>query len=240
MATANKSVTVTATWKNNKVKIQPCILVTDKLQVGRGVSYHRRDLETNERADGSEISTWETERHYKNKEEAKLADQVYSNARYKIRAKCLYTEVGYICPADKESELRAAIEEARDMVETFNKKAKYCHIMFRIVCTRLETDNTDGIEALKETLQRNTEELRAALLEFDFKKARNMLIATKPAVEILASGPARKTLVAVRENARVLAGEIAEVIKTFDNTENAMVSEPGQALLRRANAKWNF
>jgi hypothetical protein len=232
---------VTTTWKKHNLKIQPCILVTEKLNVGRGVSYNRRDKDTISQADGSEISIWETERHYKNKEEAKQADQVYANARYKIRAKCLYTEVGYICPASQESELRGAIDEAREMVEDFNKRARHCHIEFRVVCTRIEPENSDGVAVLKEALDRSTQQIKESLAEFDFKKARNLLAATKPAIDILKDPTARKALNTVREEARVLATEIANVVKEYDNNiENALVSTEGQDILRRANAKWNF
>lgn len=232
--------TVTGTWKAENLKIKPCILVTDKLNVARGVSYHRTDIFAEDQPDGSHIAKWETERQFKDKEEAKVADQVYSKARWKIRTMCLYTEVGYLCSAGNEAALKQAIKDARDMCETFNKGAKYCHIEFRVVCTKIEPENNDGVDALKEALAMHTANIRQALQGFDYKKARDLLQATKPAIEML-TGPEKDKLMQVREEARALATEIAGVVKEFESdVENALVSPAGKSILKRAKAKWNF
>ncbi len=127
------------------------------------------------------------------------------------------------------------------MVADFNSAAKFCSITFRVLCTRVDPDNTDGTEALKEALSKHIGDIKTALSEFDYKKARNVLSATKPALDIL-QGPARKELEAVRAEARQLATEIAEVVKTYDNhIENALVSPQGQAVLKKtAKRRWDF
>jgi len=229
----------TVTWKQSNLKINPCILVTEKLSVERGVSYYRRDENVVTHRDGSEDATWLSQRHFKNKEEAKKADQVYSNARFRIRSKCLYTELGYLCPAANKDQLLAAVEEARGMVDEFNAGAKHCYIKFRVLCTTVDPTNRDGVEALRETLNQNTEALKTALKEFDVKKVRNMLVTTKPALELLQDPKARKALETVREEAREMAKQIAEIIREAeDNVENALISANGQEILKRVNAAW--
>jgi hypothetical protein len=214
--------------------------VTDKLNVARGVSYHRRDLDSQKHADGSEMTKWETERHFRDRDETKRADQTYSNARHKIRTRCLFTDIGYLCPAEHEEELRAAITEAREMCDAFNKSATYCRIEFRVLCTRVEPSNVDGIEILKEALQKHTADIRSSLVEFDYKKARNLLSSTKHAMDIL-GGEDRYELKRVREEAQALAAEIYNVVKLYDdNVENAIVSAEGQEVLNRAASKWGW
>lgn len=232
--------TVLVTWKTADLKLNPCILVTERLTVERGVSYDKRDVSVVPHMDGSEDATWETQRHYKNKEEAKEADRVYSNARFRIRSKCLYTEVGYLCPEKDKALLETSIQEAKDLVDEFNKKAQHCHVKFRVLCTSVQPGNIDGTEALRETLERNTVALKDALSEFDVKRARNMLVATKPALDLLSDGRVRKTLESVRGEARELANQIAEIIRQCgDNVDQALESVVGKSLAERVGS-WDF
>jgi len=242
MATANATLSsVTVVWRKSDLALNPCILVTEKLCVERGVTYDKRDVEVQAHNDGSEDATWETQRHFKNKEETKKADQVYSNARYMIRSKCLYTEVGYVCPAKDRKQLLDAIDQARALVDDFNARAKFCSITFRVLLTNINPSNKDGVEALRETIKRNTEALKEAIKEFDVKRTRNMLVATRPVMDILMDGAAKTALEKVREEAREMASQIAEIVRAYDdNIENALVSQAGQELLRRVDAKWNF
>jgi len=233
--------TLTGTWKDSPLRINKSILVSEKLSVERGVTYHRTDLHNGRvRADGSRITKWETERHIRDEAETKLADTTYSKARWKIRNQCLYTEVGYICAVSQQDDLQVAIEEARAMCEEFNHKAKFCHIKFRVMLTMVEPDNEGGIEALREALMKHTADIGKALMEFNVKKATNLLILTQPAVDIL-SGSMKTTLTQVRAEAKALASQIADVIKACDaDVQTAIVSPAGQELLNRNRGRWNF
>ena len=194
-----------------------------------------------ENRDGSEDKEWHTLRHYANKKEALEADKVYANARYKIRSKCLSTEVGYICPISKEQELLDAIEEARQMVDEFNKSARFCSVSMRVLLTRVESDNPDGVELLRDTLNQNVQTMKEALADFDVKKARNLLVSTQSAVDILQDPASKKALMKVREEAREMATQIASVLRDYDNeVENALVSKDGQEILYRIGASWNI
>jgi hypothetical protein len=221
--------------------IEPCILVSDKLTVVRGVSYHRRDLDTTVHDDGSEDALWETQRHYKNREETKEADRVYAKARQRLRSVCLATAIGFVCPLPKRGELEAAMAEAKALVDDFNKSATWCHINYLVLCTDIAPDNVSGVALLRSTLQETTDAIRQSLREFDAKNARDTLYATKRLVDVLNDPAAREELRQAREEAGQLCKEITRLVKDFDgNAKNALASERGEKLMERVHAVWNF
>lgn len=223
------------------LQIEPCILVTDRLSVERAVTYSRTDQDVKMHPDGSEDSTWKTDRHYRDRNEAIEADRVYSRARARIRAACIPTDIGFICPTKRVSELEAAIADAKHEVDEANSKFKHCQVTFRVVCTRIEPDNLDGAATLAETLNHSVGDLKASLENFDFQKARNVLNSTKYLVDVLSDPETRNTLQGAREQAKSLATEVANLVRSFDgNIANAMASVEGKSVIGRVVAAWNF
>ncbi len=225
----------------NNFKIEPCYLVRDRISVDRGVTYHRRDISNEVLEDGSEQATWETDRHYKNRAETKAANAIYMKARNRIRQVCLVTDIGFVCPLWKQSELDLAVAEAKALIDDFNSTAKVCHISFLVVCTRLDNDNTEGVSLIQDTLVRSTELIKTALTNFDPKAAKESLTLTKQMIDVLADPATKAELTKVRAEASELCKEINKLVKEFDgNVQNAIASSQGQNLLRRADADWNF
>lgn len=227
-------------WNTTPLKIQSCILVSERLSVDRAVRYVKGHADVSTNPDGSEDASWETQRHFRNREEAKEADRVYANARFKIRAKCAFTPIGYVCPKEKEDELKTAIDEARALVDEANTKFKHCRIKFCVALADLRPD--DGAStAFRDALDNCVVQLKSSLTEFDYKRARNVLSATKVMVDVLKDSEAKRALVEIRDEARRLATEIADVVKQYDdNIENAIVSSNGRKVLARTYAAWNF
>ena len=226
---------------NREFKIEPCVLVRDRLTVNRGVSYHRRDLDTRRNDDGSEDALWETQRHFKNREEAKEADRVYAKARQRIRSVCLATDIGFICPAPKRKELDTALTEAKELVDDFNSRANWCRINYLVVCTDILPENEGGVQLLQQTLQDTTNDLRKALQDFDAKKTRDVLYATKRMVDVLSDPESREELRSAREDTAQLCKEITRLVKEFDgNAKDAQASDRGAKIMERVNATWNF
>lgn len=224
-----------------KFNIRPCILVTDKLTVERGCTYHRYDLQVKEGKGGSEDATWQTDRHYKNREEAKEADRIYAKARHKIRSVCVPTDIGFICSSHNTETLEKAIAEARAMVNDANAGFKHCFIKFKVLRTRIESDNAEGVEVLKDALESSVATIQSSLLSFDVTKARDTINGTKGIVAVLSDAESRKMLIESREEARELATEIHKLLKEWDGSvENAMATAAGRSILKRSKAKWNF
>jgi hypothetical protein len=227
--------------KSGTLRIQPCILVIDRLTVERAVSYVRTDHVVQANPDKSEDATWKTERHYMDRDEAKEADRVYSRARTKIRSVCSLTDIGFIALAAKDAELQKAISEARQIVDDGNKTFKHCKVNFRVVCTKIEPDNVDGAATLAEAINKSIDVVRSAMTSLDVKKARDTLSATKGLVDVISDPEAQAALTKARDESKTLLNEIQVLLKDFDgNVANALASQNGQAVLARGQAIWNF
>lgn len=227
--------------KLSTLHVRPCILVIDKLLVERAVEYNRTDISCKANPDGSEDAKWETERHYKNRQETQKANQLYSAARAKLHAVCHRTDIGFICPEANRDKLETAIAEARKLVEDGNEVFQHCSVRFRVVCTELKTDNMPGVTTIQEVLEENVEKLKEALLSFDPTKATTILNSSKNLVGLFQDPASRQALETSRKEAKQLAGEIRKLLKEFDgNVADAKVSQVGNQLLQRTDAAWNF
>jgi hypothetical protein len=146
-----------------------------------------------------------------------------------------------VCPISKQAELADAIEEARNMVQEANERFRHCRITFQCCTTIIESDNAGGASALRDSLERTTEQIRDALANFKPLKARKVLNATKAMVEILADPAAKQELAKAQAEARELATEIANLIKDYEgNSLDAMASQQGVKILQktRKDAEW--
>jgi hypothetical protein len=223
-------------------KIESCFLVTDRIKVNRAVSYRRFNLKESCKDDGTEEGYWETERVYRNRQETAEAERVYATVRNRLRAICLHTDIGFICPLNKEAELNRIIKEMEELVAESNAKFQFCRVELTVLVTRIESDNAAGVATLSQTLQQSAADIKQALENFDPKTARQVLISTKNIVDVLANQEAKSELMQAREQARSLASAIASLVKNFDgNVQEAMASGDGVNLLARAkSAPWNF
>jgi hypothetical protein len=220
--------------------IKPSILVIDKIKIDRAVTYDHVELDSVQHVDGSETKRWETERTYKSLEETQEANSVYQKARYRIRSVCMKTDVGFVCPQTRIRELAAAIDEARVMADEANSRFSYCHIKFRVVCTKLEPGDPDHTEALREAIVEQTTAIKDALENFDASKARQLISASKHMVGVIADPTTKASLESMRDEASALAKEMARVTKEFDgNVMNAVCSADGKSILKRVKAPWN-
>jgi hypothetical protein len=224
-----------------KFRIEPCILVNDRVSVDRGVRYVRHDLFKKANPDGSEDAKWETERHYKDRSETKVANSTYTKARSLLRKVCLPTEIGFVCPVAKENELQAAIFAAGKLVDDANKSFKHCKITLRIVCTTIEPTNNAGVAMLEDTLTNTVASVKAALENFDMQRVREVLSSTKTLADVLADPVQKQRLVDARKQTADLLKQMAELVKEYDgNIADAMVSNAAGAILQRAAAEWDF
>ena len=221
-------------------EIEPCFVVLDRIRVDRAVSYEREELTHVQNADGSEDSEWAVKRHYASKKETERANQVYHQAKYQLGRVCTKTEIGFVCPMSKEKELIAAIKSAHEVVEEANGSFEHCRVKFRVVCTRLEPENGNGVEALRDSIKDQTRAIKEALIDFDHKKARTLLRASKGFADMIADPVIRSRIEAVQEEATELAQEMARAVRECGNAASAALTPDGKAVLKRVNAEWNI
>ena len=237
MATVNAS---TFSQPLKDLKIEKSILVQPRIKTYKAVKYDRTELGATVLEDGSEITRWEVERIYADPQEAKKVVQVYNNARYRIRAACINTDVGFVCSWSRRKELQVAIDEAHELINEANARFKHCYLKFRVVCTKLTNADDDHVELLRDAIVDQTEKIAEALRNFDPKKARQLISASKHLTGVVSDDKTRQQLEKARKEASALAAEMQRATKECGNVLNAIESKTGGDLLNRANAPWNI
>jgi hypothetical protein len=227
--------------KRRTISIKPCLKVTIKISVNRAVKYNQTNFSAEENGDGSEDATWTGHRRYKDKNEAKEADRIFSKARQRLLSIGTHTALGFVVPLEDEAKLDAALVDAEAMVDDANQRFRYCHITLDYDVVEY-TDATRGAsKSIAAKLDESTQKIQEALRDFKPANAKKVLNTTKNVIDTLADPATKKALAEAREQARDLATEIQIVIKQFDgNVQNAMQSKDGKELMVRASAKWNF
>lgn len=222
------------------LEIEPCILVLDKIQVDRAVTYDREDLGTVVNQDGSEDAEWKTTRHYKNRDETKEAESLYNKVRAKLQSVCAKTDIGFVCPESRSAELAKVVLECKELVGAANQRFQHCHVGFRVVCTELKPTNVEGSLTLRDAIVEQTNEIKAALEKFDAKKAKNLLRSAKNFTGVLADPATRASLQSIHQEATDLANEIARAVKDYGAVVAAAASPEGQKILHRTKAPWQI
>lgn len=220
-------------------KIEPCILVRDRITVDRGVSYIRRDLSATPGDDGSEDATWFTDRHYKNKEETKQANNTYMKARNRIRQVCLSTDIGFICPLSRKEELAAAIQESKEIADDFNRTAKVCRVNHIVVCTMIEPENKDAEQLINETVHSIGQSIKAAVANLDFKTARGAVKQLTQTISIVGDVDSKVRLEDYQKSINTVCDDIKEFLKEYGkDVDRAM--HPEKINMFREQAEWDF
>ena len=117
--------------------IRPGFLVSLKTTVRGGVSYSRRDIAAPVATDGApaaaadpaaEVSAWETVRAIADAAEHRRAIETRGRCRTLIVRHCAQSSFGLLCPEANEPELSAAIREAQQLADEFNRGARFSRV----------------------------------------------------------------------------------------------------------------
>jgi hypothetical protein len=190
--------------------IRPGLLVSLKTTVRGGVTYQKRTIEADHARGAARVATWETTREIADADEHAAAIVARGKARTAVTRVCCASTFGLLCPQARESELRAAIEEAQAIANTHNGAAK---------CTRLE------VFAITGRIADNDEQAARAISS----EVRDLIAAMETGVR--AADPE-----AIREaanKARALAGMLSPDAQTAVSKAIADVRSIARDIVRR-------
>lgn len=198
-------------------RLKPGILVSIKTHSTGNRSYTKQELERAHLTEGGvERSRWNTTRIVFDPEEAKLASQVTSKARYAVTKLCADTAHGPLCPSERRAELYEAIAEARAMCDEFNTTAVFSRIEVNVICGEVIGDDVEAARALFSETERLMTQMQEALEALDTKKIQQLCAKALNMGQML-SAEANANIVAAVNVARtarkkiVAAGEQAAI-----------------------------
>jgi len=197
----------------NTSTLRPGLLVSLKSSIRGNVAYVRRDIETNKKQkDGSAHAKWETERTIADAKEHARAVEIRTAARCSIARVCARSAFGMLCPEDKAELLSEAIEEAQQMCDDFNKKAKLTRVSVYVLTGRIAADDVQAVKAINSEVRDLLRDMENGLKNLDAKSVREAATKAKSIGEMLspvAAARIQKAIDAARQSARqiVKAGE---------------------------------
>jgi hypothetical protein len=131
--------------------LRPGLLVSCKTSVTGNVDYRKEEIEAEHVLDNGQTTQarWETTRTIEDKEEHEAAIKVRGKALAMIRGVCARSAFGLLCPNNKESDLVAAIRDARALTDEFNKTSKLTRIGVFVIAGRVAQDDVEAARAIR-------------------------------------------------------------------------------------------
>jgi len=127
--------------------LKPGILVSLRTCLKGNVKYYRTDLDAKRDGEAA-INSWQTTRYVEDLPELERATQARSKASNTIRAACLKTSFGLLCPTDQEPALDAAIRAAESIVSDFNRGAQHSRIAVYVLRGRIAENDSEALRAI--------------------------------------------------------------------------------------------
>lgn len=129
--------------------LRPGLLVSLSTSITGNVDYFKTVLPADiEAGEGAEATAWRTDKLVKNAAEMDEASDVRSKARGKIASVCYSTGFGYLCPTVDREKLYKAIDEARALVDDFNRRATVTNLSFYALTGEIIPNDVMAIRAI--------------------------------------------------------------------------------------------
>lgn len=215
--------------------IKPSYLVSLKSTLSGGISYKRIDLDAKKSKDKSEVTMWETTRVIDDKEEHERAVKARGKAVSLIRAICVPSSFGLICPLYRSDEFDKAVTEAKEVINEFNKDANHTKIDIFVLKGEIASSDEEAVRAISSEIVSLVEEMQAGIDKLDVKMIRDA--ANKARNTLAALGDEQSKIVneAVIQ-ARHAARKIVKQIEKNGENVDAVMAEIKRNELDRARA----
>lgn len=190
--------------------LRPGLLVGLKTQVSGNVSYYKRDIEADHAtSQGTRRAVWETERTIEDPDEHEKAIQVRGKARTLITRLCAPSSFGLLCPESRRGELDAAIAEAREVADEFNRGAQLTTVAVHVLVGRVAADDLEAVRAINSEVRSLLETMESGIKKLDAKAIRDAATEAKRLGQMLSPDASERVARAI-EVARTAATRIAK------------------------------
>ena len=195
--------------------IRPGFLVSLKTTVRGGVSYSRRDIAAPVATDGApaaaadpaaEVSAWETVRAIADAAEHRRAIETRGRCRTLIVRHCAQSSFGLLCPEANEPALSAAIREAQNLADEFNRGARFSRVEVFTLAGRIADNDVQAARAISSEVRELVAAMESGIKAADpaaireaADKARNLAGMLDPDVGAKVSDAIKAARTAARE-----------------------------------------
>lgn len=195
------------------------------VRISGGVEYKRNAKRTRTVGNGAKVEEWETEKVTANPEEWEAAVALRGAVRHSITRLCARTPLGdlLLIPPDREPEVRAALDTARETVEKHNATATAHRVVMGCVLLRFVPEDEWTARSIRGEIFAVLTRMDTGIGSADAEAIREAADAAKRVVPML-NPEAAVALEAAIEQARRAAREITRRVKGGESPEE-IVSE---------------
>lgn len=197
--------------------IRPGFMVALSTSITGNVRYRKETIDADHTtADGERKARWETERTIADPAEFEAATKIRGKVRTIIGGVCVNSAFCLLCPLTKESELDAAMAQARKLADDFNATATTTRVRVYVMTGRIAADDVEATKAINSEIRDLLDRMERGARNLDVKMIRdaaNQARAVGTMVSPEASERLQKAIDVARSAARrmVKAGEQAAV-----------------------------
>jgi hypothetical protein len=182
-----------------RTKIRPGIMVSLKPRNRGGTEYVRTDLgKSGETDTGARVEEWQTRKVVENPEETERAKRTIGKAASLVRAVCVSTNFGLLCPLEREGELDAAWREARALVDAHNATAETTHLAIYMMKGQVAGTDEEAARSITEEVRGLVEQMNSGIDRLNVESVREAASKAKQLGEMLAEEQAATVGAAVK------------------------------------------
>jgi hypothetical protein len=217
----------------NSSIIRPGILVALKSTVSGGVKYQRVDIERAETAAGAALAKWETTRVIEDPAEHDRAVKTRAKALAEVRALCAATSFGLLCPVDREEQLDAALERARELVKAHNETATFTHTAIYVLKGRIASTDEEAARAIGQEISALVASMNDGISKLDVGAIREAASKAQDIAAMLGEDQAKAVASAV-EQARRAARQIVKRVQKDGEAAAIVLADIQRGALEKA------
>lgn len=190
--------------------ITPGYLVNLRTVIKGGVEYETtqegvmRDGRTEEKA-------WRTLRRVEDVPELEAAVESRNKAGNMIRAKCIPTPFGLLCPESRIDELRETITKSRAVANEHNRKAKHTQIDVYVLMGKIAATDNEAARAILSDIRDARDEMMKGIKGADVAAVRKAALRAKQLAKMLTPKQGdmiSATITAAREAAKEIVKRV--------------------------------
>lgn len=195
---------------DNTATLRPGLLVSLKTSIMGNVSYAKKTLEAEHVDDtGAARERWETERTVIDPDDMERAKKARTKASTLVRGVCAASAFGLLCPHDRADDLAAAVAEAREVAEAFNRTSNLSRVSVYVITGKVAADDAEAVKAIKSEVRELMEDMERGVRTMNVKTIRDAADKAKSLGSMLSADGQARVEIAI-EVARKAARKIAK------------------------------
>lgn len=204
--------------------LRPGLLVSLRTSIVGAVAYKRVDIEA-EHADesGGRRARWETTRIVRDAAAFEAATAVRGRARSIVTALCSPSSFGLLCPASREAELAAAIDEAR-AISALHNAGSPAQVQVYCITGRIAQDDVEAARAISAEMRELLDAMLAGIAKADPEAIREAANKARALGQMLTRDAAAQVETAISD-ARRIARELVKRVEKAGEVAAQVVTE---------------